>query len=276
MSENLIGSKLEFSTILLVVPSRILNRKSKAKVMVEDQDVEITTEKEMLPVRPERRWGKTILRLFLLVVIPVGAMIMGGYWYEATGRYIKTENAYVKTNIIAVSADIDGRVTEVFVSENQKVSKGDLLFRMDPNSYNMAVRMAESQRETVRQNISATRAEYYQIMAEIEEKKSNVIYYQHEAKRQRKLIKKAITTRAKLDAAEYNLTAAKQEVATRRQKVGTVLAKLGGNPARSFGEHPDFMMAEAQLSMAEMNLGHTEIRAPIDGIVTRLKLESGE
>jgi membrane fusion protein (multidrug efflux system) len=244
--------------------------------MAEDQDAEITTEKEMLPVRPERRWGRTILRSFLLIVVPVCAIIAGGYWYEATGRYIETENAYVKTNIIAVSADIDGRVTEVFVRENQRISKGDLLFRMDPNSYNMAVRMAESQRETVRQNISATRAEYYQIMAEIEEKKSNVIYYQHEAKRQRKLIKKSITTRAKLDAAEYNLTAAKQEVATRRQKVRTVLAKLGGNPARSFGEHPDFMMAEAQLSMAEMNLGYTEIRAPIDGIVTRLKLESGE
>jgi membrane fusion protein (multidrug efflux system) len=244
--------------------------------MAEDQDAETTTERETLPIRPERKRGRTILRLFLLVVVPAGAIIAGGYWYGVTGRYIKTENAYVKTNIIAVSADIDGRVTEVFVSENQKVSKDDLLFRMDSNSYNMAVRMAESQRETVRQNISATRAEYYQIMAEIEEKKSNVIYYQQEAKRQRKLIKKAITTRAKLDAAEYNLTAAKKEVATRRQKVRTVLAKLGGNPARSFGEHPDFMMAEAQLSMAEMNLGYTEIRAPIDGIVTRLKLESGE
>ena len=244
--------------------------------MAEDQDADTITESETLPIRPERKRGKTILRLFLLVVIPAVAIIAGGYWYGVTGRYIETENAYVKTHIIAVSADIDGRVTEVFVSENQKVSKGDLLFRMDPNSYNMAVRMAESQRETVRQNISATRAEYYQIMAEIEEKKSNVIYYQQEAKRQRKLIKKAITTRAKLDAAEYNLTAAKQEVATRRQKVRTVLAKLGGNPARSFGEHPDFMMAEAQLSMAEMNLGYTEIRAPTDGIVTRLKLESGE
>jgi multidrug resistance efflux pump len=60
---------------------------------------------------------------------------------------------------------------------------------MDPNSYNMAVRMAESQREAARQNISAMRAEYYQIVAEIEEKKANVAYYQKEVKRQRKLIK---------------------------------------------------------------------------------------
>ncbi|MDG1886205.1 MAG: HlyD family secretion protein [Alphaproteobacteria bacterium] len=244
--------------------------------MTEDQDIETSSEKGAIPVRSERRWGRTILRTFLLVVIPLGALAVGGYWYEATGRYIETENAYVKTNVIAISADIDGRVTKVFVDENQRVSKGDLLFQMDPNSYNMAVRMAESQREAVRQNISATRAEYYQIVAEIEEKKANVIYYQREAKRQRKLIKKSITTRARLDEAEFNLTAAKQEVATRRQKIRTVLAMLGGDPARRFEEHPDFMMAETELSMAEMNLGYTEIRAPIDGIVTRLKLEPGE
>ena len=244
--------------------------------MAEDQDMDTTPEKETLPVRPERRWGRTILRTFLLIVIPVAALIAGGYWYEATGRYITTENAYVKTNVIAVSADIEGRVTKVFVDENQRVAKGDLLFQMDSNSYNMAVRMAESQREAARQNISAMRAEYYQIVAEIEEKKANVAYYQKEVKRQRKLIKKSITTRSKLDEAEYNLTVAKQEVATRRQKIRTVLAKLGGDPARRFEEHPDFMMAETELSMAEMNLGYTEVRAPIDGIVTRLKLEPGE
>ena len=128
--------------------------------MAEDQDTDTTIEKETLPVRSERRWGRTILRTFLLIIIPGAALIAGGYWYEATGRFIETENAYVKTNVIAVSADIEGRVTKVLVDENQRVAKGDLLFKMDPDSYNMAVSMAESQREATRQNISATRAEY--------------------------------------------------------------------------------------------------------------------
>ena len=109
--------------------------------MAEDQDTDTTIEKETLPVRSERRWGRTILRTFLLIIIPGAALIAGGYWYEATGRFIETENAYVKTNVIAVSADIEGRVTKVLVDENQRVSKGDLLFKMDPDSYNMAVSM---------------------------------------------------------------------------------------------------------------------------------------
>jgi len=234
--------------------------------------------------------GRLILRLFLLVVIPIIAVVFGARWYEKTGRYVETENAYVKTNVIAISADIDGRVTEVFVDENQLISKGDLLFKLDPNTYAVAIQMAESKREKVRQDISALQAEYYQILAEIEEKKANaaykkadVAYHKREARRQRMLIKKSITTRArldeaesKLDEAEFELLAANQEVLTRKQKIKTVLARLGGDPNRSFDQHPDFIGAEAELSLAKMNLGYTEVRAPVGGIVTRLKLEPGE
>ena len=85
--------------------------------------------------------GRLILRVFLLVVIPIIAIVFGAQWYEKTGRYVETENAYVKTNVIAISADIDGRVTEVFVDENQLISKGDLLFKLDPNTYAVAIQM---------------------------------------------------------------------------------------------------------------------------------------
>ena len=249
---------------------------TEAREMSDSQQNQGAPAAEPLPRRPRRRWGRMLLRLILLIVIPAGAIVAGGFWYEATGRFVTTENAYVKTNVIAVSADIDGRVTEVLVEENQHVDKGDLLFTMDPESHWMMVNMAEAKRETVRQDIAATRAEYHQIVAEIEEKKANVAYYRQEADRQRQLIGKAITTRARLDEAEFNLTAAKQVVATLRQKIRTVLARLGGDPSRASELHPIFMMAETELSMAKMNLGYTKIRAPIDGVVTRLKLEAGE
>jgi len=229
-----------------------------------------------VPTRPRRRWGRMLLRLILLIVIPVAAIIAGGYWYEATGRYVSTENAYVKSHVIAVSPNIDGRVTNVFVEENQRVKSGDLLFKLDPEPYWMMVRMSDAKRETARQEIESTRAEYHQIIAEIEKAKADVRYYESEASRQRKLANKAITTRTKLDEAEFNLTSAKQDVATLRQKIRTVVARLGGDPKRDAELHPDYMAAETEKAMAEMNLGYTEIRAPLDGVVTRLKLEAGE
>lgn len=67
------------------------------------------------PVRSRRRWGRTLLRLFLLVAIPAVAVVGGGAWYASTGRYVTTENAYVKAHVIAVSPDVDGRVTSVLV-----------------------------------------------------------------------------------------------------------------------------------------------------------------
>ena len=258
--------------------------------MVDNQDADNTPQTETTITKSSPKIGRLIVRIFLLVVIPVIAVVFGAQWYEKTGRFIETENAYIKTNVIAISADIDGRVTEVFVDENQIISKGDLLFKLDPNTYSVAIQMAESKREKVRQDISAMQAEYYQILAEIDEKKVNaaykkadVAYHKREARRQRRLIKKSITTRArldeaesKLDEAEFELLAANQEVMTRKQKIKTVLARLGGDPNRSFEQHPDFISAEAQLSLAKMNLGYTEVRAPVNGIVTRLKLEPGE
>ncbi|MDE0808979.1 MAG: HlyD family secretion protein [Alphaproteobacteria bacterium] len=229
-----------------------------------------------VPMRPRRRWGRMILRLILLIVIPAAAIIAGGYWYEATGRYVTTENAYVKAHVIAVSPNIDGRVTDVYVGENQRVRAGETLFKINAEPFWMMVRMSEAKRETARQEIEATRAEYHQIVAEIEKAKADVKHYEREAGRQRKLASKAITTRTRLDDAEFNLSTAKQDVATRRQKIRTVLARLGGDPARGAELHPDFIAAETEKAMAEMNLGYTEIKAPVDGIITRLKLEAGE
>jgi membrane fusion protein, multidrug efflux system len=229
-----------------------------------------------MPMRPRRRWGRMLLRTILLIVIPVAAIIGGGYWYEATGRFVTTENAYVKAHVIAVSPNIDGRVTDVYIDENQRVKTGDVLFKLDAEPYWMMVRMSEAKRETARQEIESTRAEYHQIVAEIEKAKGDVKHYEREAGRQRKLASKAITTRTRLDDAEFNLATAKQDVATLRQKIRTVLARLGGDPKRRAELHPDFMAAETEKAMAEMNLGYTEIKAPVDGIVTRLKLEAGE
>ena len=258
--------------------------------MEDNQDADKSPQTETTITKSSPRIGRLIVRIFLLVVIPVIAVVYGAQWYEKTGRFIETENAYVKTNVIAISADIDGRVTEVFVDENQIISKGHLLFKLDTNTYSVAIQMAKSKREKVRQDISAMQAEYYQILAEIDEKKVNaaykkadVAYHKREARRQRMLIKKSITTRSrldeaesKLDEAEFELLAANQEVMTRKQKIKTVLARLGGDPNTSFEQHPDFISAEAQLSLAKMNLGYTEVRAPVGGIVTRLKLEPGE
>ncbi len=72
------------------------------------------------------------VRILLLVVVPLVAVAMGLYIYATGGREVETDNAYVKVNMVPISAAVTGRVIEVVVHENQKVEGGDVVFRLDP------------------------------------------------------------------------------------------------------------------------------------------------
>ncbi len=229
---------------------------------------------EGLPRRRRRcRW---LQQLILLVLIPAAALIAGSYLYAVTGRFVTTDNAYVKAHIVAVSTDLDGRVVEVNVRNNQRVSAGDLLFRLDPDPHWLALQLAEARMETARQEIEATRAEYRQVQAEIAEARESVGYHTREAERQRELARRGVTTTAQLDEAEFELASSYQRVRALQEKVRSVLAELGGDPERAVELHPKFLEALADRELAELRLGYTEIRAASDGIVTQVRLEAGE
>ena len=223
---------------------------------------------------PRRRRGR--LRPLLLVGVPLIVGLAGLYWYAVSGRYITTENAYVKSDIVTVSTDIDGRVVSVEVAENQLVGQGDVLFRIDPEPFQIALDMADASILTVRHDIEASRAEFRQVEAEIEEAQERVRFFQQQAERQRELEERGIAAQVRLEEAELELAAARQRVTALREKLRTVLARLGGDPASAVELHPAFMAAEARRDMAARDLAHTVVRAPVDGFVSRMRLQPGE
>jgi membrane fusion protein (multidrug efflux system) len=229
------------------------------------------------PPEPEpiarRRRG---LRSVLLGIVPALAAAIGLYWYATSGRYVSTDNAYVKADIIAISPDVDGRVVRVEATENQLVREGDVLFRIDPEPFRIALDLAEAKVLAVRHEIEASRAEFHQIEAEIDEAKARVDFSEHQADRQRELQGRGIAAKASLDQAEMELATTKERVAGLNEKLRTVLAKLGGDPASAVELHPDFRAAEAARDMAARDLNKTEVLAPVDGIVSRMRLQPGE
>jgi membrane fusion protein, multidrug efflux system len=72
------------------------------------------------------------------------------------------------------------------------------------------------------------------------------------------------------------LIAAQQRVTALQEKLRTVLAKLGGDPASAAELHPMFRQAEAERDMAALDLSDAEVRAPVDGVVSRMRLQPGE
>ena len=213
----------------------------------------------------------------LLGVVPALAGVVGLYWYATSGRYVSTENAYVKADIVAISPDVDGRVVSVEVAENQVVKKGDVLFRIDPEPFRLALDLAEAKVLAVRHDVEAARAEFHQVEAEIDEAKARVDFSEQQAKRQRELQGRGNAAQASSTQAEMELATSKQRVTGLREKLRTVLVKLGGDPASAADLHPAFRARRGRARPGRSRSGATPWCARRStGIVSRMRLQAGE
>ena len=219
---------------------------------------------------------KRLVRVVLLSLAPIVAILVGGYLYATGGRIISTENAYVKADKVAISTDIDGRVIEVTATDNQVVKAGDLLFRLDPEPYRIALGQAEAKLRTVAAEIEATRALHRQKIQALNRTEINIGYMRRKFERQRQLSEKGHASKAKYDDAEHNLELARQASNAMREHISEVVANLGGDPDISIEQHPDYLAARSVWDEAALALKRTEIYAPIDGVVTRMTVQPGE
>lgn len=112
--------------------------------------------------------GQAHKRLVLLVVIPLLTLVIGGVIYLSGGGTVTTDNAYVKADLVPISAEVSGSVVETLVAENQPVEAGQVLFRLDPASFTIAVTQAEARVAQVRTELAALQASYAEKQAELE------------------------------------------------------------------------------------------------------------
>ncbi|MGI9502190.1 MAG: HlyD family secretion protein, partial [Geminicoccaceae bacterium] len=222
------------------------------------------------------RWRRAGQRFLLLGVLPGFALLAGLGWWATTGRYVWTENAYVKASIVAISADIDGRVVAVDVRDDQIVERGDILFRIDPGTLEVEKDRASARMVSAKHQIEGWRADYLGAQAEIEEAEERAVYHRQQADRQRALQEQGIASAARLEEAELEQAAAGKQVTALEQKRRAALARLGGDPDVAADLHPAYREAVADRERALLQLQKTTVRAPISGVVSRMRLEPGE
>jgi membrane fusion protein (multidrug efflux system) len=225
---------------------------------------------------PKRRRGRRLLRAVLLVAVPLAAGALGLYWYSKGGRHVETDNAYVKAHIIAVSAEVAGRVVEVAVRDNEPVAAGALLFRLDPAPFEVAIARADAQAAVVRTDLDSLRAEHRVTLAETVEAEERIAFLTRQLERQQRLKERGMTRDDAVDEARHNLEAARARLDAVRQRTARVLASLGGDPQLPATRHPRFLEAQAARSAAALDLAHTRVTAPAAGVVSNMKLEPGE
>lgn len=216
--------------------------------------------------RVTRRALRPILMLGGILVVAVGA---GAYWLTG-GRYVSIDDAYVRAAKEVVATDISGIVAEVRVREGQRVAKGDVLLRLDPHPFEIAVRGALAHRNGLVSTLNAMKLEYRRMQGDIEVKQSQVDADQANFDRFASLVKSGGVTRAEYDNARFQLAANKRAVEALKVAAAVQLARLGGDADVDVRTMNDYLQAQAQLDEAQRQLDHTVLYAPFSGTVTQV------
>jgi len=216
-------------------------------------------------VSPDRRR----LRRKLLLLGPVVVLLLSGYFYLTGGRYVETENAYLKASKVAISAEVEGPVTKVVVAENAHVNKGDVLFTLDPRPFRIALDRAEAELKNVRAEVEGLIATYKEKEDELALAIEDRDYAKREYDRQVGLAKHNVSSQTRLEQAKHGLISAKQRVVTTRQSLAQLRAKLGGNPSLPLEQQPRVQQAQSNRDQAALDLEHATIRAPFNGVASK-------
>ncbi|MNB89118.1 putative multidrug resistance protein EmrK [compost metagenome] len=217
------------------------------------------------PIEPTRqRW-----RIGLFALGPI-AVVACAAWYVFGGQTVSTDNAYIQADRVGVSTDVSGIIAAIEVTDNQTVSKGQVLFRLKPEPFEIAVASAQAQLENARNQILYLKASYNQSLAEIAQAEARLPYFQTNFQRLEKLVSVAAVSKTLYDDAHRDLDNIRQQIAVAKAQAAAALAQLGGRLDRPLEQHPSYLQALAALNEAKRNLRNSVVTAPFDGIVTNV------
>lgn len=209
-------------------------------------------------------------RFALLFGIPAAMLATLTVFILTSGRYQETDNAYIQAPRIPISANISGRITEIWVRDNQKIEAGGVLLLLDSANPKADVQQFEAAVASAKAKVESLKSEYLARITAIKETQETLQFRRSELERLRVLSEGGLAPRQDFDAAAHRVEEAKAALETARQEMATARADLVGNPDIDVSQHPLVLEAAARLERARLALSYTTIRAPRSGVVARL------
>jgi membrane fusion protein (multidrug efflux system) len=257
--------------------ARGLNREGLESVVIGALDASVAGPAPNLPRRRLRRLG-----LVAVLAILSGAAWAGRHWW-AVGRYIETtDDAYIGGNVTAIAPHVSGFVAQVLAADNERVHTGQVLVRLDPRDFQTALDHAAAVVAARTTEVEGLRARYTlqqstirQYEADRAAKAARASFTAQDAERYRKLAQTNAVSRQEaqqsstLDQearAAVNSSGAALEAA--RQQLKVLEAQIAAARAAE-------AQARSDLQTAQLDLGYTEIRSPIDGYVSNRAAQVG-
>jgi len=210
---------------------------------------------------------RELLCSVLMIGVPALVLLVLAYFYLVSGRYVSTDNAYAKADMVSVSPDVGGRIVAVYVKQNEAVKAGAPIFQIDPAPYKLALAESDAQLMAAMSNVKSMKAKYEMTVAQLALAQSNIDYYDRNYKRQSALAKRDFASQSALDTARHNYDTAVQLGDVLKQSIGQMAASLDDKPLAPPEEHSAYMQAKASRDNAALNLERTTVRAPFDGVL---------
>lgn len=220
----------------------------------------------------KRSWKRTLM----WVGGPALVLAIAGYMYITSGRFASTDNAYVQADRVTIAPQVSGRVVEVDVRENQPVKKGDVLFRIDAEPLEIAAARMQAQVETVKSLLDAARSGYHSAEADIRSSAADLKYKEQQFQRMQELQGRGLVAQQQLDDAANNLAAARAKQDSNNAALSKAQNLLGGLPQTPDEQLAGYKLALAQLAQAKLDLEHSTVRAPMDGVIGKTTLQPGD
>jgi membrane fusion protein (multidrug efflux system) len=231
------------------------------KMATEPMTGTAATEKPKVRRKVKLAEKKGAMRTFLMLIVPALLIVAGGYYWLSSGKSVSTDDAQIKQDIVSVSAQVNGPVVQVFVKDGDRVKRGDVMFRIDPQPYQVALEQAQAQYAAAQLQTSQLRTQAAGTGADIVGEQANLAIKKNALARQQALLKQGFTTRADYEDALNEVKTAEQQLADARARAANAHAALAP------GQQPQIAQAKAAVDKARLELDRTTVRAPMDGVV---------
>lgn len=216
-------------------------------------------------------WKRMAGRAFVAASIVSAVALSFLTWWELDIRP-RTDDAYMRANIVGIAANVGGYVTELAVVDNQRVKVGDLLFRVDVRPYQAAFDLAAANLGYVDLEIKALEDAIREREADVVAAEAVALYAVQYLARIEPLLKRQFVTPDEVDAAQRNMRKTEAEVVQAKAAVAQAKANLG-----QMGDI-NVRRAKAQAATVEtqLNVGYCEVRSPVEGYVTNFNISVGQ
>jgi membrane fusion protein, multidrug efflux system len=231
---------------------------------------------------PAKRKGRLLLTGAVLAGLAVGGYY-GWHWWTV-GRFQETtDNAFLQADKVTVAPKVAGFVAAVLVTDNQPVKAGDVLATIDDADYKIAIAEAQADLDKAVAQLEGYKAAVLQQQAQVETSRADIInaeaaltFAQQEAARSEDLLSRGAGTTQRAQQTRSDLVQRQGTLTKNRSALIAAEKQLVTYEALAKSAVATISGAQAKLDQAKLNLGHTTIRAPIDGVVGDRSVRVGQ